>query len=687
MEPLPQRATITALSILLAIAWSPPALAQDEELGEIDLDEIDLDELAEITDEVEVEERPETEERFSTEVRSTRLEDDPDQTRISREEIESSPANSVVELLEHEAGLFASAGSRGERRVRIRGFDQRQIYTVIDGVPAYIPYDGQIDLGKIPVELIEDVVVLRGPSSLQYGPGGMAGTLSIRTRQPGHGPLLSTRVEGGRGPHLRLGAAHSAEAGRFSWLLGAGMESREAFPLSAQFAPTASEDGGEREQSDRFLRHLVGRLRFRIDPDSWIEATAWQVVGEWGIPPSTTSSSPRHWRMTEWRTTMATVTHRWMPAPTVMIQEVAFVGLFDNLLDAFDDDTYSSQTGPDAFSSWYHDLTAGGWARARISLPRRTLLRLEVGGRYERHRREDETTITSEVSRAVILGATQVESRLSPETSLTAAFQTEVETGLEATVAPSFDAMMALQWRPEGPLSLGVSAARRSRTPSLRERYSRSTGESAGRLPNPSLRSEVARHLGLDGALQPFEWLRLEVALFEAEVVDLIEERWIDEDTNQFQNVARARLAGVEVGLRLEPWAWLEAELGYRYLYARALDEEGRPGPLADRPVHMARLTLTARPLRILEISTRVRLTGPILFEDPESHLWRELGTTLAWDARVEGQPLPGIRLWVQVTNLLDANYQLRWGYPEPGWQIWAGARMELRRRERAREE
>lgn len=51
-----------------------------------------------------------------------------------------------------------------------------------------------------------------------------------------------------------------------------------------------------------------------------------------------------------------------------------------------------------------------------------------------------------------------------------------------------------------------------------------------------------------------------------------------------------------------------------------------------------------------------------------------------SWDARFEAEVRPELRAWVQVTNLLDANFQTRYGYPEPGWQLWAGLRLELGR-------
>lgn len=616
-------------------------------------------------------------------------EETPEETRISREVIERSAAQSLADLLEREAGVYASTGVRGERHFAIRGFDQRQIYIVVDDVPLYLPYDGDLDLGKLPTELIEDVVVLRPPGSLRYGPAGMGGTLSIRTRQPGEGPAVATRLELGRGGHARLGATHSYRLGPVSWLVGAGVESREGYELSGRFDPTPSEDGGLRDQSDRLIRHVMGRVRLDLGDDGYVEATAFRVDGAFGIPPSTVSRRPRYWRVTELSNTVATLVHRWRPAPGLVLQETAFVGLFDDLLDAFDDATLTSQDRADSFHSWYHDLSAGGFARLRWALPRRALLRLEAGARYENHVKEQvlgghDDWERDEVGRGLVFLGAQLESWLGPSWRLAAAVQTEAEAGLSQSAPPSADAMVSLRWDPvDGPLQVGLSAARRSRIPTLKERFSETGGAgTAGRLANPDLRPETALHLNLDARYQPMPWLRAEATVFEAEVQDLITLTPIDADRDRFENVDRSRQAGVELGLGLQPWPWLDVEVAYAFLWAREVGEDGALGPLPYRPEHLGRLAVRARPVRGLEISTALRVVGPQQFLDAELSSWRELGIYVVWDARVEGEPWPGIRFWIQGTNLLDASYQTQYGYPEPGWQLWGGVQVEFLPRE-----
>jgi iron complex outermembrane receptor protein len=623
---------------------------------------------------------------YESVVRGSSLDDEtPQVQRIDRDRVERSPASSIAGILEHEAGIIASTGRRGERHFIIRGFDQRQVAVVIDDVPAYLPYDGDLDLGKLPSSLVEDVVVLRPPGSLRYGPSGMGGTISIRTRQPGEGPLMSARFVGGRGRHLRFDSVHSYRLGRLSWLVGGGIESQTGYHLSHRFQPTANENGGLRDQSDRRLAHGMGRFRFDLSSGGFVETTVWHVGGQWGIPRSTVVTPSRYWRVSDYSTTLVTVVHRWRPTTRLVVQETAFVGLFDDLLDAFDDDTYSTQNRIDSFHSWYHDRTAGGRLRLRWTLAQGSLLRFDLGGRYEDHRQDQllgngTMAPPADHARALISLSTQFESWLSPCLRLVAALQSEVETGFAEATQPSGDAMISVRYQPVGGrFAAGLSVARRSRLPTLKERFSAtSSGNSGGRLANPELGPESALHLGLDATVRPVQWLRLEATAFESEVYGLIELSPVGTDTDQFHNVDRARQAGVEVAAALMPTDWLDVEMAYNYLYARELNATDEPTPLSYRPEQLARLAVRVRPIRTVELESRVRLVGPQDFQDPISHNWRRLGAYLVWDARLGAKVWQGVSAWLQVTNMLDGSHQTQYGYPEPGWQLWSGLRLEL---------
>lgn len=105
---------------------------------------------------------------------------------IERKEIESSPAQSVQDLLEYVAGVdVRQRGAEGvQADVSIRGGTFDQTLILLNGINITDPQTGHHNL-NIPVSLsqIERIEVLEGPAARVYGPNAFAGAINIVTRQ------------------------------------------------------------------------------------------------------------------------------------------------------------------------------------------------------------------------------------------------------------------------------------------------------------------------------------------------------------------------------------------------------------------------------------------------------------------------------------------------------------------------
>src|ERR1700755_175884 len=77
-----------------------------------------------------------------------------------------------------------NTGQRRERTIALRGFGSRQVPVFIDGVPVYVPYDGNVDLSRFPVGYISEIVVSKGLASLLYGPNTLGGAINVVSRKP-----------------------------------------------------------------------------------------------------------------------------------------------------------------------------------------------------------------------------------------------------------------------------------------------------------------------------------------------------------------------------------------------------------------------------------------------------------------------------------------------------------------------
>lgn len=595
---------------------------------------------------------------------------------IDREYIERQGARDAAQAIEGITSVYASTGARGERTITLRGFGQRQIAVLIDGGPAYIPWDGQMDLAFVPAEAIERITVLKGPAALFFGPNGLGGALNIVTRRPGLGPYAALKLEvTGAGAGENLSGWHSSNTGGIGWSLYAGLNRRAAWPLSERFNPTPNERGGMRDNSDASMWHFGGALRAEVTEEQAISTSILYVDGHKGVPPSTVDPVPRYWRFPVWRLLAGTITHE----ATLGNLETHLTGtgrFFGNTLESYDDRFLMTQNSPRAFTSEYRDWTAGFRGRAKYRIDATPWGPMAFGSmlvaQYDHHGQKASGGAKPEGthSRSLLTVTGEAESFFPSGFSLLLGCELDAEVpgSGQSPSRLAFGPLVSLGWAiPQA--SIRLTGAKRSRFPTLKERYSESFGL---RVPNPQLGPESAWHMGLDSAWSPAKWISLEAGFFDAEVFDLIELVALGQGKDQFQNIGRARMLGADITTRLEPHPAISIKAGWAWLYARRSDGSR----LAYRPSHKALAELVLWPLRWLEISTTARLVGPQSFEDPQTRQWRTLGAFVAWDARADFRLHPTTTVWLRVTNVLDAFWQSEYGFPDPGRQVWIGARI-----------
>jgi iron complex outermembrane receptor protein len=614
-------------------------------------------------------------------------------TRINHQDLKRRGSATVAEAVEHEPAVFASSGKKGERTFRMRGFDQHGVAVYFDGVPFSMPYSGTTDLGKIPIEMVDSILVLKGPTSIVHGPGGMGGAVLIETRSPGDGLSVETQAEAGGNLESKYSLYHSFNPGPFAYSIGAGSSLSNGYRLSSQFEPTYYEDGGVLDNSGRRINHLAGKVVVPVPGSNEISTQSFFVDGAFGIPRSTTDNRPFFSRFNVWRASVNQLAHR-LERGGLVIEEAFFVGAYKNRLDSFDDDTFSTMDGPNAYRSWYRDYTVGGRIRMDYSLKGlpagSTHLRLWLGGQHDVHRSRLDTdepedkfrrtllTAVPEVEIPIVRGlvglaSAQVDADL-PDTS-----DAVIETDDEYEDRPHvvFGPLVSLRWDPADALMARLVGARRNRIPTLSERYSARLGFSE---PNPNLNPESAWYVGLDVDWKVADVINFAVSAFDAEVMDKIESQYLPEmnGVTQKQNIGRARLAGCEASVDFHPVRAVRLTAGYAYLYARRLDNTDEEDRIAQIPAHQAVFGLVYGPLDWLEMASYFRIVGPQAFDDYNILGLGELGTYSVWDARLEARPLPNVTIWTKGMNLLDMNYQTEYGYPDRGISVWAGFAVTL---------
>jgi len=157
--------------------------------------------------------------------------------------------NTVGDALNLLSGVAMSNNSRNEKTIYVRGFDARQVPLFIDGIPLYVPYDGYVDFNRFTTADLAGIQVAKGFSSVLYGPNALGGAINLISRKP------KTPFEGDATVGFASGSERQTSvnvgSNQGSWYLqaSASYAQGDSFPLSADFKPTATEDGGQRENA------------------------------------------------------------------------------------------------------------------------------------------------------------------------------------------------------------------------------------------------------------------------------------------------------------------------------------------------------------------------------------------------------------------------------------------------------
>jgi iron complex outermembrane recepter protein len=140
-------------------------------------------------------------------------------TVITAEDIRSSGATTLVELLETVPSLEVMRVSRSDANVSARGFNplvSTRMLVMIDGRSVYLDFTGVVLWESLNVALqeIDRIEVIVGPGSVLYGANALSGVVNIITKRPHE--LAEQRPQGlhaGWGRESTYGSAWLARAG------------------------------------------------------------------------------------------------------------------------------------------------------------------------------------------------------------------------------------------------------------------------------------------------------------------------------------------------------------------------------------------------------------------------------------------------------------------------------------------
>ncbi|WP_033727718.1 TonB-dependent receptor plug domain-containing protein [Pseudomonas cremoricolorata] len=588
-------------------------------------------------------------------------------------------------------------GGRAEQVVSVRGFDRLQVPVFIDGIPTYVPYDGNIDLGRFTTYDLSRIEVSKGFSSLLYGPNALGGAINLITRRP------SEAFEGEVGGGLEMTDHGNPNAWRSyanlgsnqgNWWMQGGVSyvDYDYTMLSDDFRPNNLQQGdGRRENSQRRDGKFSFKLGFTpVEGDEYVLGYV-QQQGRKGQPPyagelPTTGQRKRWWQWPQWDKTSLYLSTNTRFGEHGLKTRV-FHDTFKNSLESYQYDLGQVGALQNGFPSKYDDESSGFSVEGDLAVTEANRLgiayhfkedihRSRDGGDPQTHFRDQTQSLAFEDTLRLnevfsLVGGVSYNYRksLDAENYGTNASSPRVKTlydeptGSDDAVNGQLGLFMNTQPLFDHDGQVRLTVARKTRFATIKDRYSTRFGTV---IPSPDLKSERATHyeLGYSGALTP-QW-RLDAALFVSNIDDSIQQVTVPAQDNcaapcgQYQNIAKARNRGYELGLNGEVGDW---ELGASYTY---LDRENRSNPEL-HPIDTPRHNLFASAVWNLDAwqhtfsveaaSRRYNTSDGLQTSSGYAVYNAKSGYRFSNDVKVEA----GVR------NLFDRLYSYSEGYPEPG--------------------
>lgn len=585
---------------------------------------------------------------------------------LDEEETRAAGAETLASALALVLGASpVRVGDRAEAGFQLRGFDLRRVPVYVDGIPVYVPYDGVVDLDRFLLAASGGVVVNSGFSSLTYGPNALGGTVNLLRRRPSRpleGRLSAGGGSGGRGSFQ----ASAGAAGKGWYVEGTAAHRRVDDALRA---------GAQLQRDESFSRDTLATLTLGLRPAEGHEVSLSVIDqdGEKGQPPyagDDPKARIRFWRWPDWdkRSVYLRTSHRL--GARWEVRTTLFHDRFANTLDSFDDATYSTQKLRSSFRSEYDDHTNGGSLQLRRSREgRRTTFAFHA--KQDVHRDRTNAGPWSRYEDGTVSLAWEEEVRVGSVARLVLGASVDDQRSTEANGLPPGSATAvngtAAYFRPVGPSTeLHLAVSRRTRMPTLKDRYSYRLGVS---VPNPELEPETAlsAEAGVGGSWSGSG--RWSAVAFWTTLDDAIESVPVAPNVEQYRNVGRVRHLGLEASAERPLRPWLDGGLR-----AGALRRDRLSGPevaLTGVPDYRATAWLAAKASRVLSVRIAGEVESGRTSRTP-SGATRELGGFALLHAAARLGLGHGLELDLRCDNALDRRYSREEGYPEAARSVGA---------------
>ncbi|MDQ8699610.1 TonB-dependent receptor [Hyphomicrobium sp. LHD-15] len=623
----------------------------------------------------------------------------------------------------------SAGGRRNERDIYVRGFDRFRVPLSIDGVRIYLPADNRLDMARFLTPDLAEIQIQKGYVSVLNGPGGMGGAINLVSRKPTKELEFEARsglVMNGDVSDLNQWSSYAyagtRQKGYYAQISGTIVD-QDSFNLSDDFKPTQPgtpgydanfpyEQGGARDGSS--FQDWKINAKLGITPNATDEYTINLTTqsGEKNAPLHIAKErlqTQRYWTWPYWDITSLSWLSKTQLGESSYFKSNVYYNTFENRLSSFDAPTgsitpYSQQTAGYTFNSDYEDYSYGGFLEFGTELIPFNTTKASIHYRSDNHAERNfarpdsaaayvepwqhnvEDTWSFAVENAfhatkrldIIAGVSYDYQDVKEAEDYNSSSGQIVQNKVTTADAWNWQGGAIYSYSEDGKVHATVSS--RTRFATVFERYSTRFGYAT---PNPDLAPERSTNYELGVSDTLFRQARVSAAIFYSDLEDAIQSAYIvnpntNAVTSQNQNVDGEHYgAEFSVDWDIAPGI----RIGGNYTYLERNYDYITPGTKPEgTPRHEGFIYLawSATPKLTITPSLELASERNSIVTSGTTRTYIETGAYALFNIQAEYKFNENFSAAIGGTNLTDENFALAEGFPEPGRQFFANARVKF---------
>ncbi len=439
----------------------------------------------------------------------------------------------LTDVLSFTSGTYVSGGAKNEWGVKLRGLGTNRITLLYDGIPVYEPYYNSFDVKSFSTDQVDEIKVVKGASSVLYGPNTMGGIVDVLSKRPETNQFTLRLDYGTRQTY----GVYANGAVRGKNVLFTGSASREA---SDGFNWVNNGDTELRKNSDYKHTNLGGKLYFYPGGNAEIMAEVNYYQAEYGIPTATAYYKQQYWRFKDWQRLMANLGGSFPLLDGGYVKARLYYVKYYNVLDAYKNDQFSVRQ----WESTFDNYALGAFVLGMVPLGEKNQLQGSVTYR------DDDVSTQSDLNKpwehyehkTLSLGL-EDHFRVSEKVELMAGASLDHLVKQDGENKTTINPILGVKFNPREYVDLHLTLSQKSHFPSMKNLYA--LPENGG---NPNLRDEIGTNVEF-GFTYDRDWY-FSGAVFYNDIRDMIESRINADFIKQNINIARAKIRGFELEAR-----------------------------------------------------------------------------------------------------------------------------------------